>query len=305
MKNNNRNQGRNQYRDNDYRDRNYGSYGNNRGNNFNNNNDSYESRGEWRSGRDSGDYGKLRGQDYDNNQQGRGAYRSSSFENENDYREYDADYRSRVNYGNQSYRNNQPGRRSYGSSMEDQDYDYGNRGAYSSDEWNTGDSGYRRGNTGYRGYDSNNDDWNYDRNRSMGSGSWSQDYNQRNDWNDSNRSSAGSGSNQHRGKGPKGYKRSDQRIQEDINDQLSYHGDIDATDIEVKVQNGEVTLSGTVQDKKSKRLAEDIAEDINGAGNVQNNIKVSKEDKSTSTNETKKSNSHSSTDKREKAHQLN
>ncbi len=42
----------------------------------------------------------------------------------------------------------------------------------------------------------------------------------------------------------KGYRRSDERIQEEINDQLTQHGDIDATEIMVKVTSGVVTLTG-------------------------------------------------------------
>jgi osmotically-inducible protein OsmY len=76
------------------------------------------------------------------------------------------------------------------------------------------------------------------------------------------------------GRGPKGYRRSDERIQEEINEILTRHGDIDATDIEVRVQQGEVTLTGTVDDRWAKRLAEDIAEDVVGVTDVQNQIRV-------------------------------
>jgi len=59
---------------------------------------------------------------------------------------------------------------------------------------------------------------------------------------------------------PKGYRRSDERIQEEINDRLTEHGDIDATEIMVKVNGGVATLTGTVDDRNAKRLAEDLAE---------------------------------------------
>jgi osmotically-inducible protein OsmY len=78
----------------------------------------------------------------------------------------------------------------------------------------------------------------------------------------------------HVGKGPKGYRRSDERIQEDINDQLTHHGDIDATEITVKVTSGVVTLSGTVEDRNAKRMAEDLAESVSGVQEVQNQLKV-------------------------------
>jgi len=85
---------------------------------------------------------------------------------------------------------------------------------------------------------------------------------------------------QHAGKGPKGYRRSDDRIQEDVNEALSQHSEIDASEIEVKVSNGEVTLSGTVTDRQSKRLAEDIAERCSGVQDVRNDIRVQRESES-------------------------
>jgi osmotically-inducible protein OsmY len=78
----------------------------------------------------------------------------------------------------------------------------------------------------------------------------------------------------HRGKGPKDYKRSQERIKEDVNDKLSDNWMIDASDIEVEVTDSEVTLTGSVKNRQSKRLAEDIAEDVSGVTHVQNNLRV-------------------------------
>lgn len=78
----------------------------------------------------------------------------------------------------------------------------------------------------------------------------------------------------HVGKGPRGWQRSDERIREDLNEALARHPEIDATDIEVQVQGGEITLSGTVTDRRTKRLAEDVAERVFGARDVQNQIRV-------------------------------
>jgi hypothetical protein len=64
------------------------------------------------------------------------------------------------------------------------------------------------------------------------------------------------------------------RSSREINEILTRHGDIDATDIEVRVQQGEVTLTGTVNDRWAKRLAEDIAEDVVGVTDVQNQLRV-------------------------------
>lgn len=78
----------------------------------------------------------------------------------------------------------------------------------------------------------------------------------------------------HRGKGPKGYTRSDDRIKEDINEKLWFDDHLDASNIEIEVQNGEVTLTGTVEDRYSKRAAEDLIEDLSGVKHVQNNLRV-------------------------------
>ena len=61
------------------------------------------------------------------------------------------------------------------------------------------------------------------------------------------------------GVGPRGYRRSDERIQEDVNELLTADPNIDASDIEVRVEAGVVTLTGVVEDRASKRLAEDLA----------------------------------------------
>ena len=78
----------------------------------------------------------------------------------------------------------------------------------------------------------------------------------------------------HFGRGPKGYRRSDERIREDVNEELTRHPDIDATEIEVLVENGEVTLVGAVEERRDKRLAEDIVERISGVNEVHNQLRA-------------------------------
>lgn len=78
---------------------------------------------------------------------------------------------------------------------------------------------------------------------------------------------------QFRGRGPKGYRRSDERIKEDVNDRLS-EGYLDASDIEVAVMNAEVTLTGTVDGRIDKRKAEAIADSVTGVTNVENRLRV-------------------------------
>jgi Flp pilus assembly secretin CpaC len=78
----------------------------------------------------------------------------------------------------------------------------------------------------------------------------------------------------HRGRGPKNYQRSDERIREDVNDRLTDNSFIDAANIEVEVSGREVILTGTVNSRYEKRLAEDIAEDVSGVSDVENRLKV-------------------------------
>jgi len=78
----------------------------------------------------------------------------------------------------------------------------------------------------------------------------------------------------HRGRGPKDYRRSDERIREDINDRLTDNEYLDAYDVHTVVNNGEVILSGTVSSRSDKRLAEDVAESVSGVNYVQNQLRV-------------------------------
>ncbi len=76
------------------------------------------------------------------------------------------------------------------------------------------------------------------------------------------------------GKGPKGYNRSDERIREDVCDRLSDDDDVDASDISVSVKDGEVTLSGSVENRHAKHRAEDIADSVSGVKDVHIQLKT-------------------------------
>ncbi len=78
----------------------------------------------------------------------------------------------------------------------------------------------------------------------------------------------------HRGKGPKSFVRSDERIKERVSELLTDHDDIDASNIEVAVKNGEVTLTGTVDDRYQRRMMEDLVEGISGVRDVHMSIKL-------------------------------
>ncbi len=78
----------------------------------------------------------------------------------------------------------------------------------------------------------------------------------------------------HYGRGPKGYRRSDARLLEDISDRLMANPDVDASDVVVHVANCVATLMGTVDNRYEKRIAEYIAEDVMGVDDVNNQLKV-------------------------------
>ena len=80
----------------------------------------------------------------------------------------------------------------------------------------------------------------------------------------------------YRGRGPKNYQRSDERIREDVCERLAMDHDVDASEIEVNVSDGIVTLSGSVNERQAKRLAEDICESVRGVKDVQNNLRVTR-----------------------------
>jgi len=76
------------------------------------------------------------------------------------------------------------------------------------------------------------------------------------------------------GYGPKNYKRSDDRIYEEVCDKLMRHRGVDATHIGVKVSDGVVFLSGKVESRKMKRLAEEIVEILPGVQDVRNELSI-------------------------------
>ncbi len=77
-----------------------------------------------------------------------------------------------------------------------------------------------------------------------------------------------------RGRGPRGYRRSDERIKEDVCQCLTDDSHIDASNIDVTVNDREVVLSGTVETRYEKRHAEDLIERIPGVRDVINSLRV-------------------------------
>jgi hypothetical protein len=77
-----------------------------------------------------------------------------------------------------------------------------------------------------------------------------------------------------RRRGPKGYTRSDDRIKEDICEQLMQSAHIDASEITIEVQSGRVMLEGTVPERRMKHAIEDLADSVAGVSDVENKIRV-------------------------------
>jgi osmotically-inducible protein OsmY len=86
---------------------------------------------------------------------------------------------------------------------------------------------------------------------------------------------------QSKGKAPKGYTRSDARIREDVCERLMY-SPYDASDVEVNVTDGEVTLTGHVRTRVDKWGIEDVAEGVLGVHDVHNQIRIMRSDAQTS-----------------------
>src|SRR5690606_26394810 len=76
------------------------------------------------------------------------------------------------------------------------------------------------------------------------------------------------GARGYRGVGPRNYRRSDERIREDLNDRLTEADDLDASDISVEVSNGVATLTGSVGHRWMKHRAEDLADECLGVRDV-------------------------------------
>jgi hypothetical protein len=76
------------------------------------------------------------------------------------------------------------------------------------------------------------------------------------------------------GVGPRGYRRSDERIMDEVCERLTRHGEIDARGIELDVKDGEVILKGRVKDRRTKRMAEDVALSVSGVDDVRNELRL-------------------------------
>jgi osmotically-inducible protein OsmY len=231
-----------------------------------------------------GGYGAQGGRDWRGGQS-LGVSRDQSWQGGRDWQGGPSDRYGRQGYGQQGY--GQQGSQYGGRGMQGQGGLYG-QGGYNEGMYGQGGMQNRYGSQGYQGYSQGD--------QSFGG---QQGYGQQ-----------GFGQQSHRGKGPAGYMRSDERIRELVCEALSDDHNVDATNIDVTVKNGEVVLSGTVEDRNQKRMAEDVVERLPGVKDVQNQIRVAsdrkasgKEAKDTSSTTTSGDKSETSTasDKRHRA----
>jgi osmotically-inducible protein OsmY len=209
----------------------------------------------------------------------RGEYGRPDFGREYSGGEYGSGYRNE--YGRGGYSSEESGRRSegrsraYGGAQEYGGYGYGDSrqgGAYESGGFGayTRDYGRKYGSGSLPGGEYGRRDRDYNRDR----GWWDRATDEVSSWFGDDDAERRRRMDEHRGKGPKNYSRSDERIREDVSDRLTDDPLVDASEIDVSVSNQEVTLSGTVHTRQQRRLAEDCAESVSGVKHVQNNLRV-------------------------------
>ena len=75
----------------------------------------------------------------------------------------------------------------------------------------------------------------------------------------------------------KGWRPSDEKIKEEVCETLYQNPDFDASEIEVSVEEGCVSLIGYVEDRETKRLAERLIENIVGVHDVLNELRIDRE----------------------------
>lgn len=78
-------------------------------------------------------------------------------------------------------------------------------------------------------------------------------------------------------RGPKGYKRSDDRIKEEVSDRIYQLQHVDSSDVEVEVKEGMVTLTGTIPNRIMKWQLENLVESIGGVTDVNNQLRIRKQ----------------------------
>jgi len=295
MVQNNRNQG---YRDDDSRDEYQRRY------------DRENEEGRYsRSGNYNDDF---RGDDSERRYESGGRFGSSDYGNR--WRQDDNERNFQGNYGSADYGSSDYGRRNQQANWREDENQWNYRNQRNQQNWGGNE---RRGGMGGYGSDENRGNRDYDRSSSGSSSGYGTNFGSGNQYGNPGSQFGGTGrsdwrsderrqderswqsnqgmTGQHRGKGPKDYHRSDERIREDVCDRLCDDSNIDASNIDVKVSGSEVILSGNVESREDKRRAEDIAEAVSGVTNVQNQLRVGQQSNTGSTEQSSKGKSNVST----------
>jgi osmotically-inducible protein OsmY len=84
------------------------------------------------------------------------------------------------------------------------------------------------------------------------------------------------------GLGPRCYQRSSTRIEEEINERLTRDAYIDASDIDITIEQDRVLLEGHVKDAYAKQHAERIAAQVHGVHQVENRLHILTDNHATS-----------------------
>jgi hypothetical protein len=195
------------------------------------------------------------------------------------YGDYGEDY----NYPRSSY----GGGRGY----EDEDRGYGQGRNYRSGEYRSGDyrssEDYGRGGNYGQGRDRSGTDY------SAGYGRGNEGRYGSDEYGASSRSQGRGGSGTpiwlyseyywvtpgpHSGVGPRNFERSSDTLKERVCERLQGNGALDAAEIDVEVDAEEVTLTGTVKDRRQKRMAEECAESVYGVRDVHNRLSVKRDE---------------------------
>ncbi len=78
--------------------------------------------------------------------------------------------------------------------------------------------------------------------------------------------------------GPRSRRKSDESLTQEIREILTADPELEATDIEVEVEGGAVTLRGAVVDSDARLLAEELVESLSGVREVHNRLRVEREE---------------------------
>jgi osmotically-inducible protein OsmY len=202
----------------------------------------------------TGRQGEGQGRRYGEGQRGQGYYSGGRFGEEGG-----RDYERSAYYGGMSYRDRDPWRGESGrpyARREESGYGgtrEGMRGGYGAG-WDYGQGGGRYGQQGQYGEERYGERGS-ESGRGRGRGLLGKLF----------------------GRGPKGYKRSDERIKEDICEQLWRSETIDSSEVTITVKEGEVTLTGTVPERWMRHEIENIADESMGVKDIDNNIRIQRQ----------------------------